>query len=161
MDKRKGRFEGKLDFISNLPLQECISRLEYLNSDELIIHFHRNSSDSIEFEAYLSERGVIRAEANGMLRRWEGTLTRVDCNVKVREGVLRWLVLLSLSFFVLSIGVPMIFMLGAAVNMLMWLGISSVFVVAFVGMLWLTMYFAPLDDTPKNLMQMILSALDD
>lgn len=161
MVKRKRCYEGKLDFVSTLPLQECISRLQALNNDELQIQFHRESSDSIIFEATLRENGVIRADASGLLRRWEGTLTRVDCDVSVREGVMRWLLLLSMTFFVLSIGIPMIFMFGATLNILLWLAISSIFVIAFVVMIWLTMYYAPIDDTPKNLMLMILSALDE
>lgn len=161
MAKRKRHFQDQLQFLSNLPLQECVSRLEQLNGDNIQIVFHRDSIDSLAFSANLLERGVIRAKAQGLLRRWEGTLTRVDCKVKVHEGVIRWLILVSLLFFVLVIGFPMIFMLGALMHMLLWLGISAIFVIAFVASLWLTMHYAPMDDTPKNLMQIVLAALDE
>ena len=160
MIKRKGRFEGNLKFVSSLPLEECLNRLQLLDSETIQLDFKTQTIDSIAFQAKLFEKGVMRAEGDGVLRRWEGTLTRVDCDVQVREGVMRWLLLLAGLFLLIMIALPMIFLIAADVNVLAWLGISGGFVVILSGMLWLTNYYAPIDDTPQNLLAIIESQLE-
>lgn len=159
MTKRKGRFEGNVKFVSALPLEECIYRLQTLDTEDIQLQFKTKSIDSISFQAKLLERGVVRAEGIGTLRRWEGTLTRVDCDVKVREGVMRWLLLLAGLFLMIMIILPTVFLIAANVNVIGWLGISICFVGILLGMLWLTKRYAPIDDTPQNLLYIIEETL--
>lgn len=159
MTKRKGRFEGNVKFVSALPLEECIYRLQTLDTEDIQLQFKTKSIDSISFQAKLLEQGVVRAEGIGTLRRWEGTLTRVDCDVKVREGVMRWLLLLAGLFLMIMIILPTVFLIAANVNIIGWLGISICFVGIFLGMLWLTNRYAPIDDTPQNLLYIIEKTL--
>lgn len=159
MVKRKGRFEGNLNFVSALPLEECLYRLQAMDSETIQLDFKTNSIDAIQFKVKLLENGIERADGVGILRRWEGTLTRVDCEVEVHEGLMRWLLLLAGVFLMIMIILPMIFLWAADVNIIAWLGISLGFVAILMGMLWLTNYYAPIDDTPQNLLAIIESAL--
>lgn len=159
MTKRKGRFEGNVKFVSPLPLEECIYRLQTLDTEDIQLQFKTKSIDSISFQAKLLERGVVRAEGVGTLRRWEGTLTRVDCDVQVREGVMRWLLLLAGLFLMIMIILPTVFLIAANVNVIGWLGISICFVGILLDMLWLTKRYAPIDDTPQNLLYIIEETL--
>ena len=161
MAKSKRRFEGTVQFLSNLPLEECVSRLDSLESDNFRITFSRNEHDSLAFKAHLLERGIIRAEGKGNLRRWEGTLTRVDCDVKVREGIVRWLMLLATLCLVTMVAIPTLFFLSAGVDSLIWIGLSIGFVAFFIIMMLITNHFAPMDDTPQSLLHLMTSTLDD
>lgn len=160
MAKRKGRFEGNVKFLSSLPLEECIYRLQMLDTENIQLQFKTKSIDSITFQAKLLERGIVRAEGVGTLRRWEGTLTRVDCDINVREGLMRWLLLLATVFMMIMIMLPTVFLIAANVNILGWLGLSSIFLIFFVSMLWLTNRYAPIDDTPQNLLRIIEETLE-
>lgn len=160
MIKRKGHFEGNLNFVSSLPLEECLNRLQLLDSETIQLDFRTQHIDAISFQAKLFENGVMRAEGDGVLRRWEGTLTRVDCDIQVHEGLMRWLLLLAGLFLMLMIILPTLFLMAADVNIVAWLGISGVFVAILIGMLWLTNYYAPIDDTPQNLLAIIESQLE-
>ncbi len=161
MAKRKRRFEGTVQFLSNLPLEECVSRLQELESSEFRFTFSREGHDAIVFKAHLLERGIIRAEAKGNLRRWEGTLTRVDCDVKVREGLVRWLMLLATLCLMTMVAIPILFFLSAGINSIIWTGLSIGFIICFIIMLLITNHFAPIDDTPQNLLHLITSRLED
>lgn len=160
MAKRKGRFEGNVKFVSSLPLEECIYRLQTLDTENIQLQFKTRSIDSISFRAKLLERGVVRAEGLGTLRRWEGTLTRVDCDVEVREGLMRWLLLLAGLFLMIMILLPTVFLIAANVNVIGWLGINIGFIAIIIGMLWLTNRYAPIDDTPQNLLRIIEETLE-
>lgn len=160
MVKRKGRFEGNLKFVSSLPLEECIYRLQTLDAESIQLQFKTKSIDAITFEAKLLERGVVRAKGIGSLRRWEGTLTRVDCDVKVREGLMRWLLLLAGLFLMIMIILPTMSLISANVNVVVWLGINIGFVAIIIWMLWLTNRYAPIDDTPQNLLRIIEETLE-
>jgi hypothetical protein len=135
-------------------------RLAALENDEFVISFRNETLDSIAFKAVLLERGIIRAEAKGSLRRWEGTLTRIDYDVKVHEGILRWLMSLVIASLLLMIIPPIIFFIAAKINILVWLSISIGFLVMMVGVILMVNHYAPIDDTPQSLIKIIGSALD-
>lgn len=161
MEKRKGHFEGNIKFLSNLPIEECVSRLQTLEDETLRVTFSRECEDSLAFSAQLLERGIIRAEGIGRLQRWEGTLTRVDCDVKIQEGIVRWLMLLATLLLITMVSIPMLFFLSAGINFLPWLGFNIAFIAAFIGMMFVVNHYAPMDDTPQNLLEVISSTLDE
>lgn len=161
MAKRKGRFEGNINFLSNLPLEECISRLQGLESAEFRFTFSRDEHDAFVFKAQLLERGIVRSEGKGRLQRWEGTLTRVNCDVKVREGIVRWLMLLATLCLLTMVAIPILFFLSAGINVLIWAGLSMAFIVFFIAMMFVVNHYAPMDDTPENLLHLITSTLDE
>ncbi|MEM9950787.1 MAG: hypothetical protein AAF846_04250 [Chloroflexota bacterium] len=159
MAKRKGLIEGNAQFISDLPLAVCYQRLQSCEDENLTFQFSRRHADEIHFTVQLRERGIIRAEGKGTLRRWEGTLTRVDCDVKIREGILRWLLLFGGLFFVTMVALPLLLLLSTAFEAFIWVGISLLFFAILSGLMLVVNYYAPIDDTPENLLHIITSAL--
>lgn len=159
MPKRKGLFEGNSQFISPLPLEICYARLQSLEDATTSLTMKRENSDTIRFEIHLLERGIIRAKGYGSLRRWEGTLTRVDCDIELHEGILRWFLLFGLLFLLTMIALPTLLFLVAEVNIMIWLGISGIFVTVLAGLMMIVNHYAPLDDTPDNLHRRITGVL--
>lgn len=159
MVKRKGLIEGNAQFISELPLEQCYDRLQSLADEQLTLQFSRIQLDEILFSIQLRERGIIRAEGTGILRRWEGTLTRVDCDVKVREGILRWVALFGALSLLTMIVLPMLIFSFASVATPIWIGISLIFIVILGCLMLVVNHYAPIDDTPDNLLHIIVSEL--
>jgi hypothetical protein len=159
MMKRKGTAEKNARFVSALPLEECTYRLELLHSDELKLEITRLSSDKVDFVAYLYEENRLRAEGTGTLRRWEGTLTRVDFDVTVHDGVWIWLVAVLLLLTIGMILVPMLLLIAMHVNPLGWLLTGTALVAFVVGGMLIAQRFAPPDDTPRNLHRLLHDAL--
>lgn len=160
MAKRKGHFENEAHFVSHLSIEECTYRLEALNGEVLRIEIVHLSSDKVDFKAALHEHGRLRAEGNGALRRWEGTLTRVECKVKVRDGLVVW-ALLSLAALVSTmLIIPVIVLIAAGTGAQLWLLLGSICVLATVGLMYLAQRFSPPDDTPQNLIAIIEEALN-
>lgn len=159
MAKRKGIVDNTADFLSKLPLEVCLSRLQLLPDDDIQVFVEQVDSDTVNFVMNLREKGVLRAEAVGQLRRWEGTLTRVDCHVSVHEGVVRWLILLTIVLALIMVLVPMAIFLAAKIKLMMWFGISSLFLATVLGFIVLTNHYTPADDTPRNLLSLLKSTL--
>ncbi len=159
MTKRKGQFEGSSQFISPLPLEVCYARLQALQDESISLRVTRENSDELHFDIQLLERGIVRVTGSGRLLRWEGTLTRVDCTIKVHEGILRWLLLFGLLFLLTMIALPLLLFLVAAVDVMIWVGISLIFILVLAGLMGIVNYYAPLDDTPENLLHLIINTL--
>ncbi|MGJ3238158.1 MAG: hypothetical protein ACFE0Q_05580 [Anaerolineae bacterium] len=160
MSKRKGHFEGQIRQISDLPLSTCVARLEALASPKVAVEMHAFESDRVMFRVDLLERGIVRAQAIGTLRRWEGTLTRMDCEVTVREGVMLWLAVIAMSSLLTMIGLPALLLFTAGISTLIWWLISAGFVALLVAMVAIANRYAPFDDTPENLFALITTALE-
>lgn len=159
MSKQKRRYDGEANFISELPLEECAYRLEYLQSDEIEIHIKRVSTDKVDFDVRLFERGRVRAEGKGALRRWEGTLTRVDCQVNVYDGLVTWSLAMLLFMALPLLIVPFLFLVSANVDATLWVASAGV-VLAFILLgMYITREVAPPDDTPRNLLALIEDTL--
>lgn len=155
MSKRKGRYEEEAHFVAHLPIEECTRRLELLNDDDIRVEILRLSSDKVDFKAQIYEKGRVRVVGKGALRRWEGTLTRVECSVKVHEGILLWigLSLVALLLCLLLIPTAIFAVMGLGIGTGLALGVM--FVVPIIGVLMLANHFAPPDDTPQNLIRTI------
>lgn len=156
MTKQKRAFTDKAHFIADLPLEECMRRLRSLRSDAMKITFSPTSSDQIAFTMQCYEAGCLRVTGDGVLCRWEGTLTRVDCKITPHDGVVRWALVsvISLLIFVPLIPLSMFFV----ATPLFWPLLLSLF---GLGCLWALVFrrSAPPDDTPPNLLRMIDDAL--
>ncbi len=159
MMKRKGAADKQARFVSELPLEECTHRLELLRSEDLQIEITRLSSDKVDFTARLYDGARLRADGNGTLRRWEGTLTRVDFDVTVHDGVWLWLGIVLALLVVGMIMIPALLMLALQINPLGWLVTGGAVVGFVVGGMWIAHRFAPPDDTPRNLQRLLHDAL--
>lgn len=159
MTKRKGHFEGHSYFVTSLPIEYCVSQLQNLNDADIQVTIDSAGHQSVAFTAQLLERGIVRATGKGTLRRWEGTLTRVDCDVEVHEGLLTWLMFVTGFFIMLMVCLPLIIFMSANVDVAIWMSVSVGFVIVMIALIALTRHFAPLDDTPRNLLREIESAL--
>ncbi|MEL6406349.1 MAG: hypothetical protein AAFR81_18410 [Chloroflexota bacterium] len=159
MAKRKGRFEGKAQFISDLSLEQCQQALGALVDENIRIEFQPATTDRVHFTAKLYERGQVRAVGDGILRRWEGTLTRVDCEVAVREGLLLWIVGMVVLSLVAMVGLPVLFLMASDVNATPFALLSLIFVKVVIATMLLVNRLAPHDDTPRNLLARIHEVL--
>lgn len=164
MTKRKGRFQGRANFISEYSLEQCQQQLVTLaanqnGNDRIEIAFVPQSPDRVQFTATLRERGQVRAIGKGMLRRWEGTLTRVDCDVEVREGLVLWLIAMMGVSLVLMVSLPLLALTAMQIDTVPWAIISVLFVGIVLGAMWVVHLFSPHDDTPRNLLALIHDTL--
>lgn len=159
MTKRKGRFESKAQFISDLSLEQCQHALGALEDDNIHVEFQPATTDRVHFTATLYERGQVRAVGDGILRRWEGTLTRVDCEVEVREGLVLWLVGILLLCLTAMIGLPMLFLVASEIDAMPFILLSLMFVKVLIGLLLVVNRLAPYDDLPQNMLARIHDTL--
>jgi len=157
--KRKGMAEKNARFVSALPLEECTHRLELIRSDELQLDITHLSSDKVDFVAQLYEGQRLRAEGLGTLRRWEGTLTRVDLDVTVYDGIWIWLVAVLIMLTVGMILVPMLLMLALQINPMGWVIMGAAIVGFVIGGMLIAQRFAPPDDAPQNLQRLLHDTL--
>lgn len=156
MAKQKRQLTDEAHFVADLPLEECMKRLQQLNNEQVKFHFIRRTSDQVDFTAQWYEAGQVRVTGTGGLCRWEGTLTRVECKIKTHDGILRWAMLSMLS---LVLFIPMIPLTALYLGTPMfWPLLLSFF---GLGCLWVIVFrrFAPPDDTPPNLLRLIDTAL--
>jgi hypothetical protein len=73
----------KLQFYSSLALDEAVKCLELI-PPEYNLKIITTHTDDCRFEVRYGNRRVADAAlGHGRLRRWEGTLTRVDCDVQI------------------------------------------------------------------------------
>lgn len=159
MAKRKGRNQGEANFISPLSIEECAYRLDRLDDEQIDIIVTELSSDKVNFTVELFENERLRVEAKGALRRWEGTLTRVDVQVKVHEGIMLWFLLVGLMLMVTLILIPSLALIAAHVNPLTWILIASGGIVFILGIMLFAHRYAPHDDTPRNLLDLLETTL--
>lgn len=159
MTKRKGQFQNEAHFVSPLPIEECAYRLEALQTEWIHIEILHLSSDKVDFKAQLREHGRLRAEGTGALRRWEGTLTRVECKVQVRDGLVVWVILSLVTLILAMMVIPVIVFVAAGIGARLWLMLGGLCVLTTIGMMWLAQHASPPDDTPQNLIALIEEAL--
>lgn len=159
MSKRKGQAEQSARFVSVLPLEECTYRLENLRSEDLQIEITRLSSDKVDFIVHLLERGRLRVDGRGTLRRWEGTLTRVDFDIRVHDGLWLWLLTVLILLVVGMIGMPLVLLVALQVNPVGWLVMGAAVIVFVLGLMILAQRVAPPDDTPQNLVRLLHETL--
>ena len=159
MTKRKGKTQGEANFISPLSIEECAYRLDRLNEEKVDIVITKLSSDKVDFTAQLFENERLRAEARGALRRWEGTLTRVDVQVKVHDGIMLWLLLVGLMLTITIILIPTLALIAAHVNPVAWLMMATIGTLFILGVMLFAHRYAPHDDTPRNLLNLLETTL--
>lgn len=85
MSKNKGKGPSvplAVDLHCTLPqqLETSISRLQALDAPQVILELHQPDDDRAAFRLRYWRDGRISARAEGVLRRWQGTSTRVDCD---------------------------------------------------------------------------------
>lgn len=159
MAKHKGKPQGEANFISPLPIEECALRLDNLNEENIQIVILKMSSDTVDFTARLFEHERLRAEAKGALRRWEGTLTRVDVRVTVREGIVAWLILVGIMLILTLLLIPTLVLVAAHVNPFTWLLTASSGIITILGVMVIAHRFTPYDDAPRNLLRLLETTL--
>jgi len=159
MSKRKGQFEGHSFFVTTTPIERCVRQLEALNKENLDIRIIKKDPDTVLFKAQLSEQGVLRVTGEGTLKRWQGTDTRVDCDITIHEGILLWMMILAGFFIMVMVMLPLLIFIAAEINVMLWLGLSVGFLVILIMLMVLTRHYTPLDDTPRNLQQLIEKTL--
>lgn len=159
MVKRKGSVSKDAHFVSPLPIEECAQRLEFLHDETLQTEILRLSSDKVDFRLRLYEYGRLRAEGTGTLRRWEGTLTRVDCKVQVREGLVLWIALSLTALLLTVLVIPVLTLAIIGVGAGLWLVVGGFGVAAVAGLLLLAQRFSPMDDVPRNILAIIEATL--
>ncbi|MCA9911879.1 MAG: hypothetical protein KC496_00955 [Anaerolineae bacterium] len=159
MSKRKGQAEQSARFVSALPLEECTYRLESLRSDELYIEITHLSSDKVDFDIRLFERGRLRVDGKGALRRWEGTLTRVDFDIRMHDGLWLWLLTILVMLFIGMVGAPLVILLALHVNPVGWLVMAGAVIGFVLALMVFAQRVAPPDDTPQNLVRLLHETL--
>ncbi len=159
MSKRKGQAEQSARFVSALPLEECTYRLETLRTEELQIEITHLSSDKVDFVVHLLERGRLRVDGKGTLRRWEGTLTRVDFDIRVHDGLWLWLLTVLIMLVAGMLGLPLVLLVALQVDPMGWLLMGGAVIVLVLGLMILAQRVAPPDDTPQNLVRLLHETL--
>lgn len=156
--KRKNRPDHAA-FLTQRPIEQCLLRLKQLHHHNLRVDIVHHSSDQVNFLLRFYEHGQIRVTGKGTLRRWEGTLTRVDCTMHEHDGTLVWLALVVAFLVLFLMVIPYIVLILFGLSTIMMMLIAAAL---FIGMLiWLQFMnrFAPADDIPPNLVMMVEDAL--
>lgn len=157
-DKRKNRPDHAC-FLTQRPIERCVQRLKGLHTHNFRVDIVHHTSDQVNFLIRLYEHGRIRVTGKGTLRRWEGTLTRVDCTMHEHDGTLTWLLLMVIFLGLFLLVIPFLILKLFGINP----GMVLIFAAALaIGiMIWLRFIdrFAPADDVPPNIVTIVEDAL--
>lgn len=153
--KQKGPTRTEARFVTDLPIDTCARRLEML-ANPLTVDLHRRTSDSIDFII----RYKKQATANGKLRRWQGTLTRVDYDIEVHEGLTRWILFILVALSINLLVLPLLILNAAGIDGTLWLGLAGSFIALTVGVILLAEHFAPPSDVPVDIAAALEEALN-
>jgi hypothetical protein len=108
MSKKKSRpTHQSWHFITSLPFDECINRLETWRESGISMKISARSDESLSFNISYKQRFRQTLHANGTLQRWEGTHTRVDMNINLVTNIFSVMYLIPkvLPLVVLGIGI--------------------------------------------------------
>lgn len=78
--KKAASLLSDLHFTTSLSLEACAHRITQINQPEILVHVKLLNSDIIAFELERVREGMPNPRVRGVLRRWQGTLTRLDCD---------------------------------------------------------------------------------
>lgn len=83
----------EMHFVSSLPLKKAVKLLDKLSTPETPVTLTETHSDLWQFELvyHPADEDAASAIVKGTLRRWEGTLTRLDCTGDVYRETRRGL----------------------------------------------------------------------
>ncbi len=99
--KKKGALsppQSELHFTTSIPIETASAILASLANPQVNVELTLlNDGDALDFKLERLHQGAPNAIVKGRLRRWQGTLTRVDCDGHGADSVLR-------SDFALQIG---------------------------------------------------------
>lgn len=104
--------------VTSLSPEECIERLQNLIEFGIRVVIHKKNEDEYHFEADMWEDNQIKGRAEGTLKRWEGTSTRLKLDMKLTESqkrrttFLRW----QIPFIALMFSAGLIVVLGLDFN---------------------------------------------
>jgi|GEM_PF-6407997 len=86
IEKRKqgAQLLSDLHFTTKLSLEACAERISQIDQPNVFVDVQQIDSDNIVFALELVREGMPNSRVRGTLRRWQGTLTRLDCNADLK-----------------------------------------------------------------------------
>jgi hypothetical protein len=94
MSKSKSGFSifSEIYFMSSLPMEEAVRLVGAMASPEIAVTLTEVNGEFWRYEVvqkFRVKRGEIGVK--GVLRRWQGTLTRVDCRTYIQRPLQKWI----------------------------------------------------------------------